>query len=78
LFVKVATAPGSGASRTFDFFVSGKDRTGLKCVIAGSAQSCHSRGAVSITRGASVALHATGTGTAAGTTATFGWTDTTF
>lgn len=78
LFVNVATSPGSGAGWKFDLYVDGKDRTGLKCVIIGSAHSCHSGGAVSIPRGASVALHAIGTSTAAATTATYGWTDTTF
>ncbi len=78
LFVNVATAPGSGASWTFDFYVNGGERTGLRCVITGSAHSCHSGGAVLIPRGASVALLATGTNITAATTATFGWTDTTF
>ncbi len=78
LFVNLATAPGSGAGWKFDLYVDGKDRTGLRCVITGSARSCRSGGAVSIPRGASIALHAAGTSGAAGTTATFGWTDTTF
>jgi hypothetical protein len=78
LFVNVATAPGSGAGWRFDFYINGQDRTGLRCVITGSAHSCHSGGAVSIPRGATIALHATGTSAAAATTATFGWTDTTF
>jgi hypothetical protein len=78
LFVTVATAPGSGAGWKFDLYVDGRDRTGLKCVIIGSARSCRSGGAVSIPRGATIALHAIGTSTAARTTATYGWTDTTF
>jgi hypothetical protein len=78
LFVNVATPPGSGAGWRFDLYVNGKDRTGLRCVIVGSAHSCRSGGAVSIPRGATIALHAIGTSSAAGTTATFGWTDTTF
>lgn len=78
LFVTVVTAPGAGAGWKFDLVVNGKDRTGLRCLIIGSAHSCHSAGAVSIPRGASVALHAVGTSTAAATTATYGWTDTTF
>ena len=78
LFVNVATAPGSGAGWKFDFYVNGTERTGLKCVIVSTAHSCHSGGAVAIPRGATIALHAAGTSTAATTTATYGWTDTTF
>jgi hypothetical protein len=78
LVVKVGTAPASGASWKFDFYVNGKDRTGLACVISGPADSCQTRGAVSIPRGARVALHERGTNVTVGTTATFGWTDTTF
>lgn len=78
LFVSVATVPGAGAGWKFDFYVDGTERSGLKCVIAGSAHSCHSGGAVSVPQGATIALHALAIGSAAGTTATFGWTDTTF
>ena len=78
LFVTVATAPGPGAGWKFDFYIDGMDRSGLRCVILGSARSCRSGGAVSVPRGATIALHALGSGTAARTTATFGWTDTTF
>jgi hypothetical protein len=78
LFVNVAAAPGSGAAWAFDFYVNGTERSGLKCVIAGSARSCHSGGSVLIPRGASVALHETGIRVTSGTTATYGWTDTTF
>lgn len=78
LFVTVNPAPGSGASWTFAFYVDGSERTGLKCVITGTARSCHSGGSVLIPRGASIALHAASANAPAGTTATFGWTDTTF
>lgn len=79
LFVMVATAPTSGASWTFHFYVNDKERSGLGCVITGPANSCHSGGgSVPIPPGARVALHETGTNITAGTTATFGWTDTTF
>jgi hypothetical protein len=77
LYVKVSTAPGSG-SWTFDFYINGRDRTGLGCVIAAAARTCHSAGNVSIPAGARVALHEKGTGITAGTTATYGWTDTTY
>lgn len=79
LAVTVASAPPSGASWTFEFYVNGKVRTGLQCVITGPARSCHSGGgSLSIPRGGQIALHETGTNITAGTTATFGWTDTTF
>jgi hypothetical protein len=78
LFVRVATAPPTGGSWTFDFYVNGKEQTGIKCVITSPANSCHTKGSVSIPRGSRIALHETGTGVTAGTTATFGWADTTF
>jgi hypothetical protein len=78
LFVQVATAPASGASWTFDFYVNGTARTSLQCVIAGPAHSCRSGGSAAIPRGARIALHEAGTNTPASTTATFGWTDTTY
>ena len=78
LAVSVATAPAAGASWRFDFYVNGRDRTGIACVITGPASSCQTRGSVAIPAGARVALHATGTNITAGTTATFGWTDSLF
>lgn len=78
LVVKVATAPASGASWTFEFYVDGKAQTSLQCVITGPASACHENGTVSIPKGARVALHEKGAGTPAATTATYGWTDTTF
>jgi hypothetical protein len=78
LSVKVATAPPSGGSWRFNFYVNGRIRTGLGCVITSPERSCHSGGSVSIPRGARIALHETGTNITVGTTATFGWTDTTF
>jgi hypothetical protein len=78
LVVTVATAPASGASWTFHFYINGRERTGLKCVISGPANSCHTTGAVSIPSGARVALQETGSNITVGTTATFGWTDTTY
>jgi hypothetical protein len=78
LFVRVATAPGSGASWRFDFYVNSRRQTTLTCMITGSAKSCHANGSVSIPRGARVALHETGSNITAGTTATYGWTDNTF
>ncbi len=78
LFVKVATAPPSGGSYTFEFSVNGKDQTTLQCVIGAGATACHHGGSVPLPRGARVALHETATGITAGSTATFGWTDTTF
>jgi hypothetical protein len=78
LLVKVATAPPSGASWTFVFYVNGKRQTALKCVITGPATSCHGKGSLSLRRGSRVALHETGSNITTGTTATFGWTDTTF
>ncbi len=78
LFVKVATAPPTGASWTFDFYVNGTEQTGIKCVIKGPANTCHNSGSVSIPRGAQVALHEAGTNITATTSATFGWKDTTF
>ncbi|MFL5822019.1 MAG: hypothetical protein ACJ764_01100 [Solirubrobacteraceae bacterium] len=78
LFVRVAAAPASGARWTFLFFVNGARKSTLTCVISGPSHSCRGRGSVSIPRGARVALHETGTNITAGTTATFGWTDTTF
>lgn len=78
LLVTVATAPPAGASWTFDFYVNGTEQTKVTCVITGPANSCHTKGTVSIPRGAQVALHETGTNITAGTTATFGWADTIF
>ncbi len=78
LFVRVASAPPSGGSWTFNFYVNGKSQTTLKCVITAPAKSCHANGSVSIPRGARVALHETGSKITAGTTATYGWTDNTF
>jgi hypothetical protein len=78
LFVKVATAPASGATWTFQFYVNGAEETGIKCVITGPANTCNSPGSVSIRRGAQIALHASGTNSPTATTATYGWTDTTF
>jgi hypothetical protein len=78
LSVKVATAPPSGGSWKFNFYVNGRIRTGLGCVITSPEHSCHSGGSVSIPRGARIALHETGTNLTTGTSAIFGWTDTTF
>jgi hypothetical protein len=78
LSVQVAQAPPSGASWRFDFYIDGRERAGLACVITGPANSCQSGGSVSIPRGALVALHETGTNVTAGTPATYGWTDTTY
>lgn len=78
LFVKVATAPPSGGSYSFEFTVNGKTETTLDCVIGAGATSCHTNGSVQIPRGSRVALHETATAVTAGSTATFGWTDTTF
>jgi hypothetical protein len=77
LDVTVATAPPSGASWSFDFYVNGAVRTGINCVITGPARSCHSSGSVPLPEGARIALHETGTNITAGTTATYGWTATT-
>ena len=78
LFVRVATAPPPGATWTFLFFVNGARKSSLTCVITGPSHSCRGNGSVSIPRGARFALHETGANITAGTTATFGWTDTTF
>jgi hypothetical protein len=78
LFVKVATAPPSGGRYTFEFSVNGKNQTTLKCVIGAGATACHNNGSVSLPRGARVALHETATSVTTGSTATYGWTDTTF
>jgi hypothetical protein len=78
LFVRVGTAPPSGGSYTFEFSLNGKDQATLKCVIGAGATTCHNNGSVPIPRGARVALHETATGITTGSTATYGWTDTTF
>lgn len=78
LFVRVATAPGSGGTWTFDFAINGRQQKAMSCVISGSAKSCHSTGSVSIPRGARVAIHESGSKVTAATTATYGWTDNTF
>src|SRR5207248_5779843 len=76
LFVRVAAAPASGSSWTFELVVNGNQQSTLKCVITAPAKTCHSNGSLSIPHGAQVAVHATGSNITAGTTATFGWTDT--
>jgi hypothetical protein len=78
LFVRVETAPPSGGSWTFNFFVNFKKATGLTCTIMSPAKSCHANGSVSIPAGARIALHETATNITTGTTATYGWTDNTF
>jgi hypothetical protein len=78
LLVRVATAPGTGNSWTFNFWVNGHQKTSVSCVISGTAQSCHTNGTVPVPRGAMVALHERGTGVTTGTTATFGWIDNTY
>ena len=78
LFVKVATAPPSGGSYTFEFSVNGKDQTTIKCVIGAGATACHPNGSVALKSGARVAIHETATAITTGSTATYGWTDTTF
>lgn len=78
LIVKVATAPASGASWTFTFYVNHQQQSGMQCVITGPASSCRANGSVSIPRGSKVALHESGSNAPAATTLTFGWTDTTF
>lgn len=78
LLVKVATAPPTGGSWTFEFYLNGHAQTSLKCVITAPATSCHENGSVAIPRGSKISLHETATGVTTPTTATYGWTDTTF
>ena len=78
LIVKIATAPPTGGSWTFEFYLDGKAQTTLKCTITSPATNCHQNGTVPIPRGTKIALHATTTNTTTPTTATYGWTDTTY
>jgi hypothetical protein len=78
LIVKVATAPPTGGSWTFEFYLDGKPQTALQCTITSPNTSCHENGTVPIPRGTKIALHETTTNITTPTTATYGWTDTTF
>jgi hypothetical protein len=78
LIVKVGTAPPTGGTWSFEFYLNGKAQTTLKCVIAAPATSCHENGSVPIPRGTKVSIYGAATGVTTPTTATYGWTDTIF